>query len=690
MKSVRNAFSAAVMLAACGLLGATPPVYGADSLPVGQLNVSADTLTHEQATQRYTASGNVRLTWDGLTLTSRTAEFDPKGDRAVAEGDVLLTKNGEQLRGDRLSIDLNSGNGDVSNGELHVDKNNLYVRGAKLAKVGDSEYRVDRGSITTCDGDSPSWKFTASSIDLRLDTYGTATNALFYIKDLPVLYLPYLVFPTVRDRQSGFLIPQAGNSSVKGLHVSIPFYWAVSPSQDVTLEPEYMSKRGFGMGLDYRYMRKLGSEGIFRGYGMFDTVDRQFRGEIQERHLERFSDTLIFKSDIHYLSDKDYYRDFSSTSGEYNLQKTESTVSMTKYWSRYSLTGNTTYIQDLQAPDNTATLQTLPSVVFSGMKQQLWRLPLYVSADSSFVNFYREQGLNGQRVSLHPQLTLYLGSQGAFQFYGWGGYQQRFYNTYGDSASAGRFNLGLADAGAQMSASFDRIYDLHVGSLQKLRHQLVPEVSYLYVQNNDQDRLPFFDYDDRIVGQDTITYGLSNYLVGRFDQDGQAFYRTLLYLRVSQRYSPSGIRKDYLNPVPETGTFGTVRVEARSNPLPHASLFLDSRYDPYHFGLSTLSTGGDFKDDSGNHVGASYYFARNDVEYLEGRLGLALIRPFSFDFMARYSMDKRALLESNYVLEYKHQCWSVNLSYQDRPGNKEFLVNFTLAGVGVKGPVRAF
>jgi LPS-assembly protein len=423
---------------------------------------------------------------------------------------------------------------------------------------------------------------------------------------------------------------------------------------------------------------------------MFDTTRRQFRGEIKERHVERFSDSLLFKSDVRYLSDKEYYRDFGGASGEYNLQKTESTAFMVKYWDRYSLTGKATYIQDLQAADNRGTLQTLPSIVFSGMKQQLWRLPLYVSADTVFANFFREEGLNGQRVSLHPQLTFYLGSPGALQLSAWGGYQQRFYNTYGDSASEGGFSLGLADAGAQLSASFDRIFELNIGALRKIRHQLVPEVSYLYVQNNDQDRLPFFDYDDRIVGRNTVTYGLSNYLVGRFDGDGQTAYRTLLYLRVSQGYSPGGIRQDYLNPVPETRTFGAVRVEARSNPLPHASFFLDSRYEPSHFGLSSISSGGEYRDDGGNHVGASYYFARNEIDYLEGRLGLGLIRPFSFDFAARYSLDKRDLLESYYALEYKHQCWSVNFTYRDRPGNKEFLVNFTLAGVGVKGPVRAF
>ena len=78
--------------------------------------------------------------------------------------------------------------------------------------------------------------------------------------------------------------------------------------------------------------------------------------------------------------------------------------------------------------------------------------------------------------------------------------------------------------------------------------------------------------------------------------------------------------------------------------------------------------------------------SRGVVNYLEGRLGLNLVKPFVFNYTGRYSFDRGDFLEGYYVVEYKRQCWSLMLSFRDRPDNREVLVGFTLSGVGALGP----
>jgi LPS-assembly protein len=95
-------------------------------------------------------------------------------------------------------------------------------------------------------------------------------------------------------------------------------------------------------------------------------------------------------------------------------------------------------------------------------------------------------------------------------------------------------------------------------------------------------------------------------------------------------------------------------------------------------------------DDRGNMASISYRTAKGELDYLEGKLALAAVKPFIFNYAIRQSFDRGAPLESYYAAEYRHQCWSVTLSYRDRPGNREVLVNFNRAGLGSLGPVKAY
>ena len=66
----------------------------------------------------------------------------------------------------------------------------------------------------------------------------------------PVLYMPYLSFPT--KRASGFLTPKYGTSSILGTFAGVPYFIAAEHF-DVMLTPFVTTKRGFVSGADYRH-----------------------------------------------------------------------------------------------------------------------------------------------------------------------------------------------------------------------------------------------------------------------------------------------------------------------------------------------------------------------------------------------------------------------------------------------------
>ncbi len=663
-----------------------------EELPTpGAVSLKADSLTYRKADDTYRAVGDVHLEWDDLKLVADSALLRQSDNTAEAEGGIVLTTDGDILHADKMTLNLENQSGEITNGSILMKRGNFHILGRKMIKTGPEDYRIESGSFTPCDGDVPSWKFSAASIDVTLGRYVTGKNAVFYIRDVPVLYLPYIIFPLKTERQSGFLLPKVGTSTKKGFTLNIPYYWAVSPSQDITFNLDVQSKRGAGTGLDYRYIRKTGSEGSFRGYLIYDTSRDRFRGDISEKHQEYFSPTLSFKSNINYVSDRNFYQDFAEGFAAYNIKSLDSNVFLTKHWQRFLLTPELRFSQDLESASNVATFQKLPILTFTGIKQRVGATPLYLSLDSNFTNFYREEGFQGQRLALHPTLQLYANPAPWLESSVWAGYQHRFYNNYGGTASGNFDDLGLFDAGMTMSSPIARIYDTGWKGMPKVRHTLVPEVGYTYVQNRGQEELPFFDFNDRVVYRNAINYSIANYLTGKFvDGAAPATYRQIAFLKLSQEYDISGTRRDLLTPYDDLRPFSAIRFETVVNPTKEIAFLADSRYNTNHTNFSTNNVAVRYDTGAGNSVKIGYRFSRNQQEYLEAVVATNIFKPFILNFAGRYSVNSGAFLESDYSIEYKQQCWGIIFSYGEHQGNQGFYVNFELAGIGPLGKLRAF
>lgn len=674
---------------------------GAEQAGNDAVQVKADTLAYDQQSDAYLATGNVEIRWNKATLTADSATIRQRENEAEAEGSVVLRRNGDVLRSDRITVNYDTEQGVVENGDLFSSAKNFHLRGLRLLKTGEADYHLERGAFTTCDGPSPSWQFTATDLDVSIDGYAVGKNALFYIGPLPVFYTPYILFPILRERQSGFLFPRVGTSEKKGFNLDIPYYWAFSPSQDVTFDLDVETKRGVGAGIDYRYLGHGDSRGAIRGFYIYDTNREMSRGDLAVRQLQALTPTFTLTSDLHLTLDRDFYRDFGEASGDYNRQLLDSSLAVGKRWQGAAATAEIRYVEDLDAVNNRATLQRLPTLTASLVGRRLGPLPLYAAIDAEYTHFQRDIGIAGERVDLHPTLTLYNPYPDYIQASFWGGYRQRIYDAYGGTAANGYREVGNADAGATLSTPFARVYDVGWGDLRRMKHTLVPQLDYNYVQSRGQDDLPLFDYDDRVIGGSLLTWSLTSHLTGKLQRDDAVpEYRDLLSLRLSQGYQLSGFRRDLLLLVDERRTLTDMRLEARFTPFKRFTVSADSRYDTYNNRFRTATVAADVSDGGGNAIGAGYRnirggvdqdgTLREGVEYFEGRLGLDLVKPFVFHYTGRYSFEKGNFLESFYSLEYKRQCWSVTISYRDRADNREFLVSFNLMGIGALGQVKAF
>ncbi len=54
------------------------------------------------------------------------------------------------------------------------------------------------------------------------------------IKDVPILYTPYFIYPIKTERETGFLVPNAGYNSELGAYIQPKFFWNIDVDQDAT------------------------------------------------------------------------------------------------------------------------------------------------------------------------------------------------------------------------------------------------------------------------------------------------------------------------------------------------------------------------------------------------------------------------------------------------------------------------
>lgn len=677
MKPLRTFLILLILLMPPALQAAEQP--GADGMVI-----KADQMRHDASSDQLTATGTVEMTWQDMTMTADQATFNRRDKILVATGNVVLVKAGDTMRGDRLTMDTETGRAEMENSRLFMKQGNFHATGTRIARTGDDDYAMRNGSLTTCDADVPSWKFGASTLDVTLEEYATGSNVVFYVKDIPIFYFPYMVWPVKRERQSGLLFPRFGTSTKRGLFLDTPFYWAISPSQEATINLDIQTKRGVGVGADYRYLRSRTSEGTAGGYLIYDNNEHKVRGQLLQFHKEQLPDNLSLITSINLTSDRTYLQDYGEKSGEYNRQFYDSRIVLTKFWENWLASAQGVYTQNFYTGSNTTTLQRAPELSLYGVRQQLPYLPLSLDLDLVMTSYYREKGMQGQRAILTPRLvgttTLFDGRlNGQLS----GGAQIRGYNlTEADPGVKEKSAVAVPEFSVELGSSLSRTFDGALLGLSHLRHELAPNLAYRYVVDQDQTNYPLFDQNDRLYHQNYLDFTLASHLGGKLDREnGPAEYRHLQTLRLRQAYSFNGTRPDQLGLATDGHRWSNLMLESETWLHRTFRLLADAGFNHHAKRITSTALGGELNDGRGNTVGASYRKADQQIEYLESRTSLALLKPVYLTYTNRYSFDKQDFLEQVASIEYRHQCWSVIASYQERPNNRTWSISFNLGGL---------
>jgi LPS-assembly protein len=375
--------------------------------------IKARKLSYLEREGLYVAEGDVVISRDGQVLSAQKASYNEKTGVAEVSGDVRLEINGDILTGESGAFNLKTYTGQITKGRLFDREHHFYISGDLVEKVGPNRYMIKNCRLTTCDGVKPDWSVTGSEVEVTVEGYGKVKNVAFRIRDVPFFYLPYAIFPVKTKRQSGVLPPQAGYSNINGAMVEVPIFWAISDQTDATFYPRYMSKRGFMQGFEFRYVAEHDSKGDFLFDILFDDMKEKNLNDPDDVELSPFPRTnetrywlrsrtdqqlplgVLARLDTDFVSDQDYLREFTGglvgyearqeLAGRYGRPIEEiqspnrrSALRLSRDGQGYSLQGGGAYFQLPENPPNDPTPQPLGIANFSILPTQIPSLPLFL------------------------------------------------------------------------------------------------------------------------------------------------------------------------------------------------------------------------------------------------------------------------------------------------------------------------
>ena len=375
--------------------------------------LNAQKIINNHNESKVIATGDVEVIQGKEVLRADYLEFDKIKNKAYVKGNVsILDENGVVYFADYAEVDKGFKNGLSKNiSILFPDNSKMAASSGKRFKGQIS--RLKKALYTACNCDDPNvkptWQIKASEVvhDTKRKKI-SYKNAFLEFLGFPVAYTPYYSHPDPSvKRQSGFLFPKYTSNSELGTIISTPYYYALSPYKDLTVEPMYISGQRPLIYTQYRQRFKNGQINI---ESSFTNADRRTRVK-----------TYSNKNRGHLFIDGNFdHNDFWRYG--FNIKRTTDDTYLSRYLfegasdrlhsdffiegfddkNYFYATGIATQVQSSTYQSNKTPL-ILQSIKYNyqGEKTKFG----FLEMNASFLSLTRREGADTRKVSLQPTIT---------------------------------------------------------------------------------------------------------------------------------------------------------------------------------------------------------------------------------------------------------------------------------------------
>ena len=366
-----------------------------------------------------TANGSVVVFSPTYYLSANKIIYNKIEETFELFDNVLIIKdNNIQTQSEYAFVDLKKDSFNQNPTFLYENDNKIWVN-SKTSTKEKEVIQLDSSIISSCDCLDPLWSIRATSADYDTeDKWINAYNPRLYIKNFPVLYSPYLGFPTDTTRRTGLLLPTIGFSKNEGLYYSQPIFYAPALNYDIEFVPQVRTNRGYGSYLYYRYADSINSilevkTGIFKENEDYVeenklTSDLHYGLDVDYQRRDIFSnsknDDGLYAS-LNYLNDVEYITLENEEDIVTTDKKVESKINYFYNTPDYYAGTYARYYIDTSKNSNSSTIQELPQVQFHAYNKESFIDNLIYSADTKVINYTRSEGLTAKVYELSVPLS---------------------------------------------------------------------------------------------------------------------------------------------------------------------------------------------------------------------------------------------------------------------------------------------
>jgi LPS-assembly protein len=708
------------------------------------------------------ADGKVEIEYRNFQLHADHVQYNPKTYQAEARGNVTLDVDTQHLTASTADFNVQTGVGRFEhvrgeiraehrpNGLVLVSPNPLIFEAREVRRVDADTYVIEHAWLTVCLPDKPSWKFFSTHATLHVDHSVALVNANFRLFRIPLIYMPYASLPAGRNlRQSGLLIPDLSDTSLKGVIVGEGYYWAPKSWTDLTLGAAYFSRRGWQQNVDFRAKPWENVSVSAKYFGVIDhglpttVVDASGNSLVQMvkqgGHSAQFELDARLKygwravADVNQLTSLIFQLAFAPTFGEAVNSEVRTSAFLTNSFHGFNVAvASNSYRNYLNAqPQIAVDLRTAPEVRFSSVDQSPWKnVPVYFGVDTFAGAAHRSDetlssgavvpgvatGTLVERSEFAPRVVVPL------RWGPWIGVTTSYTlraTSYGAQIVGGSVvNTPLNRTTGELSIdlrppSLERVWETKGG---KWKHTIDPKIEYNYVRGVNQfDHFIRFDEDETLTDTNEIMYSVTQRL---FHRTGDAQADDLVSWKIAQKYyfDPTfngalvpGTRNvfqalDSITPfafADQPRRFSPIDSDLRITPggIYDAEVRLD--YDPVRHRLSTAGTLLKLHPYQNFNFTVAHFSIDNAAvlqpvaNQIRAQVGYGDLnrRGWNATFGVSYDLDQSVLQNQLVQVSYNGSCCGIALEYRRlalgsiRTEN-QFRVALTIANIGTFGNLR--
>ncbi|MCB0343729.1 MAG: LPS-assembly protein LptD [Bdellovibrionales bacterium] len=546
-------------------------------------DIDAPSLRFDAAENRIFAEGGMTITHSGSVFEAESGSVALDTGEAFLDNNVFVSDQLTSITAQEAMMNIESGKGSLNHCSIDYAGGMYHFKAAQVGKSGEDEYDLTDATATTCDcadsEDCNPWELRSDRVEITKEGYGKAWDSTLRFYDVPVFYLPWIVFPARTQRHTGFLPFTFGTGSESGFRLETPFFWAIDESSDLLLTPLVDTGTRFGTKAHYRnvfsrksnlvaggaYYNEQWRDGDPQGtdtVGLFDPTIGEDRtaGYLDYRYRSNVGDLPVqLIVDGNYVSDDLILREMPMDEiAERNSRYVNSSALFrTFFWDTYSADLRAEYSQALVTDDD-LVFQRLPDLTIGGGHRfepfgvNQYGSKFILSNELTAVNFSRVEGYDGWRYEYMPEVRM------PFRF-------KNFFSSEASASVRGTLyeldNNYLPDDGNEetdpvaLNKSTDRLvpeFNYRIGSvvektfdvssdslaariaelgglgitkkLVRMKHTVNPRIKYKYVPYVDQTDNPQFDSLDKLAERNVMTFEINQSLFGRYDDRSPHLY----------------------------------------------------------------------------------------------------------------------------------------------------------------------